>query len=76
LETAPEEASAAELLESLGLAELDLEALDKNALAEKRIALRRVHRHDFVAGRVVEVGGFTFSLTEMRLAGLVALSDA
>jgi hypothetical protein len=44
-------------------------------IARHRARLRAIHREDFRSGRVVDLGGWMLSLTELRLAALVALAD-
>lgn len=66
----PNESDAEQLSRLLGLG---FPWTDDRDAAVELEALRVRHREDFLAGRVVVVGGFVLSETESRLAALVAL---
>jgi hypothetical protein len=73
LESHPEEAREAFLLSALGLDAKELAELSPGKLQSERRRLRSVHREDFAQCRVTDVDGFILSITEARLAALVAL---
>jgi hypothetical protein len=71
LEEQPQEADSARLRQQLGLPAGA--SLDAEEMGDQKARLHAIHREDFQAGRVFELDGWTLSLTELRLAALVAL---
>jgi hypothetical protein len=69
----PAEADAERLFGLLGLPSL-AGALSRSEIENHRDRLREIHRQDFRSGRVIELGGWTLSITELRLAALVTLA--
>ena len=65
----PEEAST--LRAALGLPPGDLGQLSDQQIGFERQRLLAVHHEDFAKRRVQELGGYLFSLTELRLAALL-----
>ena len=68
-----EKGFAEQLLRTLGLPPMDGDMSSPAALEAHGRRLRELHREDFREARVVELGGWTLSLTELRLAALVWL---
>ncbi len=76
LDANPEEADSKRLLERLKIPKSMLGRSVSDAdLAAHRDRLRAAVRADFRAGRVRELSGWTLSVTELRLAALVALAS-
>lgn len=69
----PGEGEIQHLLSSLGLPR-GVGAVPDAELKEHRDRLRRLHREDFLTGRVYELSGWILSRTELRLAALVHLA--
>ncbi len=70
----PSDADSGRLRRLLGLERAATGELSVAGFEAHRERLRALHREDFRRGRVLELGGWTLSLTELRLAALVALS--
>ena len=66
----------ASLLQGLGIDASTLAAADESEFARQRQRWQQAHRADFLEGRTRVVGGWTLSLTEQRLAALLALLGA
>lgn len=61
------------LLDLLEIDDSTFATADESELARLRERLQQVHKLDFREGRTVSVGGWFLSLTEQRLAAVVAL---
>ena len=70
----PSDADSGKLRRLLGLERALAGELSAAGFEAHRERLRALHREDFRRGRVLELGGWTLSVTELRLAALVALS--
>jgi hypothetical protein len=76
LDANPEEADSKQLLARLGIPESILgPSVSDVEAAPHRDRLSAAVREDFHAGRVRELSGWTLSVTELRLAALVALAS-
>ncbi|MFQ5700169.1 MAG: hypothetical protein ACE5IL_18045, partial [Myxococcota bacterium] len=75
LEAHPAEADRERLLRTLGLPRNGVARVSPAQLEAHGRRLRELHREDFREARVVELGGWTLSLTELRLAALVWLDS-
>lgn len=71
----PSDADSGRLRRLLGLERAATGELSAARFEAHRERLRALHREDFRRGRIVELGGWTLSLTELRLAALVALAS-
>jgi len=71
----PEEGDEATLRGALGLGPGDPSSLSAQEVAATRKRLVSRHRADFEEDRVRSLGGYTLSLTELRLAALLAIAD-
>ncbi len=70
----PDEADRDTLIARLALERFaDLVEPTSAEITAERTRLRKEHREDFKAGRVVEINGWILSLTEVRVAALAAL---
>lgn len=70
----PEEADAEMLRRRCGLPDAPSDKFGSAALMRLAEKLLDQHRDDFRAGRVIELGGFTLSVTELRLCAIVSLA--
>ncbi len=73
LEGHSEFASSDALASALGLAGIDIDALDRDEASKQRERLRAQHRADFEEDRIDELGGYYLSTTEVHLAALITL---
>ena len=73
LRARPDEADTKQLLDQLGLGSLGLGGLSDDERETLLSQLHARHRKDFRSNRVVDVGGWTLSLTEARLSALASL---
>ena len=73
LRTHPEDADEKALLVALGLHSVDPGRLSDEGVASQRKRLLALHQDDFAADRVRQLDGYLFSVTELRLAALIAL---
>ena len=69
----PDEANEERLVEKLGLP-LSATPLSRGEQARQGERLLELHRQDLRNGRVVNLGGWILSVTELRLAALLALA--